>query len=300
MSTTFIIVLIVLFLLAIFIIPFFREKVKDREELHSNPIEQKFRILAQGISVGLMNGKGEVTVFDDDPCLMNLMSDDMQNLLINFYYNAGNLTLTLNYKYFHNELIHKELYTDLRNADNFKQREIAKQFVMICKKKIADHQQKVTGTAAGEMHGAFGGTEIPDDPYDIVSKTYSELSLNQKISVLILLYRIGLKGGIDETLVLNDSAFTLMQLQLKIKWDECKEKMSSLDIYQQLKAADKSIMDMVIMSAMQVVANLGHATGKADQLTNAFFDEFGKLGYSPKDIDKLLQKIELLSNMFGI
>lgn len=297
--TATIIVAIVLLLLALLIVPFAREMIKDREELHSNPIEQKFSVLAQAINDALMNGKGEITLFDDNPKLMNLMSDDQRNLLINFMYSTGNLTLQLNYKYYHKELVHKELYSGLRNVDNFQQRNISDQFVRICKAKIAAHQRIVTGKAAGEMHGALDGTAIPNDPNDIVSSTYDELSRQQKKSVLILLYKIGHKGGADETIVLNDNAFTLMQLQLKVRWDECKDKMSSIDIYQQLKAADKSIMDMIVLSAMQLVANLGVATGRTEQLAKAFYDEFGKLGYSPQDIDELLQKLELLSRMFG-
>lgn len=299
MSTIVIIVLLILLLLALVIVPFARQMIKDKEELHSNPIEQKFSVLAQALSDALMDGDGQVTVFEDNPKLMNLMSDNKRNLLIHFMYSTGNLTLTLKYKYFHNELVHEELYTDLRNVDSFKQREIAKQFVMICKKKIAEHQQKVTGTAVGEMHGALSDSAIPNDPNDIVSSTYSELSLNQKISVLILLFRIGRNGGVNEAQVLNDSAFTLLQLQLNVKWDECNHKMSSIDIYKQLKSADSSIMDMVVLAAMQLAANLGGATGRTEHLAAAFYEEFGKLGYSPKDIDDLLTKMELLSQMFG-
>ena len=300
MSTSVIIVLIILLVLAILVVPFAREMIKDREELHSNPIQQKFSVLAQALSDGLMDGKGEVTVFDDNPKLMNLMSEDMRNLLINFAYSTGNLTLTLNYKYFHNELVHNELYTGLRNADRFKQIEIAKQFILICKKLIANHQQKVTGSAAVTMPKSsddMNTIQVGND--DIVAEMYSKYSHLQKVSVLILLYRIARNGEIEEQKILNDSAFTLMQLQLKTRWDECKDHISSLDIYQQLKAAGNSLIDMVIMSAMQMITNLGAATDPTGKLTIVFFDEFGKLGYTPKDIDNLLRKIDLLYKQFG-
>ena len=96
--------LLVIFVLALIFVPFTRQLVKDKEELSRNPINKKFEILVGVINDIMLNGKGEVTLFDDDPRLMNLMSDDKSNMLIQFYYSTGNLTLILNYKFLQKEL----------------------------------------------------------------------------------------------------------------------------------------------------------------------------------------------------
>jgi len=143
MSTIVIIVLIILLLLAIAIVPFVRQMIIDSWELKRTPIYKKFEILAHIISDELMDGEGEITRFKDDPKMMNLMSPNKRNLLIRFYYSTGNLTLTLNYMFYHVELVHDEPYYGVRNIDISEQENIATQFIMICKKLIADHQEKV-------------------------------------------------------------------------------------------------------------------------------------------------------------
>ena len=87
--------LLVIFVLALIFVPFTRQLVKDKEELSRNPINKKFEILVGVINDVMLDGKGEVTLFDDDPRLMNLMSDDKRNMLIQFYYSTGNLSITL-------------------------------------------------------------------------------------------------------------------------------------------------------------------------------------------------------------
>lgn len=70
-----IIILIIVLILALVIVPFTRQIVKDKEELAKTPINEKFQILIAKINDGLLDGKGEITLFDDDPRLMNLMSE---------------------------------------------------------------------------------------------------------------------------------------------------------------------------------------------------------------------------------
>ena len=104
MTITLIFILVV-FLLALIFVPFTRQLVKDKEELSRNPINKKFEILVGVINDTMLEGKGEITLFNDDPRLMNLMSEDKRNMLIQFYYSTGNLTITLNYKYLQKELV---------------------------------------------------------------------------------------------------------------------------------------------------------------------------------------------------
>ena len=83
---TTIIILIVILIVALIAIAFSRQLVMDKQELLQTPINEKFKVLASVINEGLLDGKGELTVFDDDPRIMNLMSMNRQNLLIQFHY----------------------------------------------------------------------------------------------------------------------------------------------------------------------------------------------------------------------
>lgn len=134
MTITLIFILVV-FLLALIFVPFTRQLVKDKEELSRNPINKKFEILVGVINDTMLEGKGEITLFNDDPRLMNLMSEDKRNMLIQFYYSTGNLTITLNYKYLQKELVYKKIFPGLRNLSVFMQRDIANEFIEICSKK---------------------------------------------------------------------------------------------------------------------------------------------------------------------
>lgn len=91
--------LLIIFILALIFVPFTRQLIKDKEELSRNPINKKFEILVGVINDTMFNGKGEITLFEDNPRLMNLISENRSNMLIQFYYSTGNLTIILNYKY---------------------------------------------------------------------------------------------------------------------------------------------------------------------------------------------------------
>ena len=59
MTTTLIVILITI-LLAMVFLPFSRALIKDRAELHENPMEKKFDILITHINDLLMDGMGGV------------------------------------------------------------------------------------------------------------------------------------------------------------------------------------------------------------------------------------------------
>lgn len=146
--------LLVVFVLALIFVPFTRQLVKDKEELSRNPINKKFEILVGAINEFMLDGKGEVTLFEDEPRLMNLMSEERRNMLIQFYYSTGNLTITLNYKFFQKELVYKKQFSGLRNLSAFMQHDIANEFIEVCNKKISEHQQNVGYMDMSSMSGA--------------------------------------------------------------------------------------------------------------------------------------------------
>ena len=64
--TVTLIFLLVIFILALLFLPFMRQIAKDKIELSQTTLPKKFEILFAAINAGLMEGKGELTTFDDD------------------------------------------------------------------------------------------------------------------------------------------------------------------------------------------------------------------------------------------
>ena len=101
--TATLIVLLIITVLALIFLPFSRALMKDREELTSNPLDRKFQILISRINQLLMGGHGEV-IKTNDPRQINLFDENHANMIINFYYSTGSLTIILKYKYYQVEL----------------------------------------------------------------------------------------------------------------------------------------------------------------------------------------------------
>lgn len=299
---TTIIILIILLIFAILIVPFMRQIVKDKVELCKTPINEKFKVLVSIINEVMLDGKGEITLFDDDPRLMNLMSDECRNMLIQFYYSTGNLTIILNYKYFQRELVHKELYANVRNISVFQQKNIANSFIEVCNKKILEHQQKVVGEDAGAISPQNIKTSNESDPTQILSGVYKDLSLKQKKSVLNLLYIIGKHGGFNDTEILKTSAISQMALILNVRKEESLSQYvreGENAIYNDLKDIEEGCMLSIILLALQLVHELSIPSQDImPKLKVSFSDAFKKVGYSDERVEELLQKIALLQQMY--
>ena len=153
--TTTLIVLLIITLLAMIFLPFSRALMKDRSELHENPMEKKFNILLTRINDLLMNGKGEVIKFKDDPRMLNLFDDNHANMIINLYYSTGSLTITLKYKFYHVELVKKMQFDNMRQAETFRQQDVANHFceeasIAICQHQIKINNERGLKDSAGE------------------------------------------------------------------------------------------------------------------------------------------------------
>ena len=140
--TATLIVLLIITLLAILILPFSRALMKDREELYENPLPKKFAILIRQINYGLMDGMGEIVEFKKDPRIINLFDEGLPNMLIHFRYSTGSLVISLFYKYFNAELKKEMTFHDLRDADTFKQMDVANQFMEECTLAITKHRKE--------------------------------------------------------------------------------------------------------------------------------------------------------------
>ena len=295
--------LLVIFVLALIFVPFTRQLVKDKEELSRNPINKKFEILVGVINDVMLDGKGEVTLFDDDPRLMNLMSDDKRNMLIQFYYSTGNLSITLKYKFLQKELVYEKQFSGLRNLSAFMQRDIANEFIEICGRKIAEHQQNVGYMDMSSMSGIQNPTLSDSDPMDVVRGVYNGLTTRQRCSAINLLYVIAQTSGMPEDTVLKNVAFNQTVLTLNVKWEECKRQLETLGenaIYTDLNGIDDSVITMLLLSAFQLVVSLSDNPNNINPaVEEKFIYCFGRMGYSEEKINQELEKIMLMAKMFS-
>ena len=295
--------LLVIFVLALIFVPFTRQLVKDKEELSRNPINKKFEISVGVINDVMLDGKGEVTLFDDDPRLMNLMSDDKRNMLIQFYYSTGNLSITLKYKFLQKELVYEKQFSGLRNLSAFMQRDIANEFIEICGRKIAEHQQNVGYMDMSSMSGIQNPTLSDSDPMDVVRGVYNGLTTRQRCSAINLLYVIAQTSGMPEDTILKNVAFNQTVLTLNVKWEECKRQLETLGenaIYTDLNGIDDSVITMLLLSAFQLVVSLSDNPNNINPaVEEKFIYCFGRMGYSEEKINQELEKIMLMAKMFS-
>lgn len=302
MTITLIFILVV-FLLALIFVPFTRQLVKDKEELSRNPINKKFEILVGVINDTMLEGKGEITLFNDDPRLMNLMSEDKRNMLIQFYYSTGNLTITLNYKYLQKELVYKKIFTGLRNLSVFMQRDIANEFIEICSKKITEHQQNVGYTDLKSISGTPNKTLSGMDPMDVVRGMYNELTQRQRCSAINLLYTIAQASGAPEEVILKNIAFNQIILTLNVRWNDCKKQLNTLgenSIYSDLNSLDDSIITMLLLTTFQLVVSLDNNSNSINPIVEKkVIYCFGKIGYSEDKINQEIEKVMLMAKMFS-
>lgn len=303
---TTIIILIVLLILAILIIPFTRQLVLDKEELRKTPINEKFKELVTIINSTMLDGEGEITLFDDDPRLMNLMSENKQNMLIQFYYSTGNLTLILNYKYFQKELVHKEVYNNLRNITIFTQKDIARSFIEVCNKKIIGHQQMVMKSLTAAMPYGSKNINIKGDTTSFLASSYDDLSLRQKRSVINLLYTIAKHKRLNDNEIGELTSINQQAVILGLRLDDCKcqfiqDGNSEISIVNDLKGIDEGCMSYIILSVMHLIHDLAKSPNdlepEFEEYVNALFEQ---MGYSQQRIENIIRKISLLGKTFDL
>lgn len=300
--TATIIVLIIVLILAMVIVPFTRQMVKDKLELQSNPVNKKFETLVGIINDALLNGRGDITLFDEDPKQMNLFSKDRANMLIQFYYSTGNLTIYLKYKYFQKELKWHKLYGGLRNITVFMQKDIAWDFIDNANKQIARFQQRVGSESVHDMRGSGGHAATASDPTAMISEMYADLSVEQKRSLANFLYVIGRASGADETRVLACQGMSQTLLCLGVRWDDCKRQLSDYGeskIYSDLKGTEDIIVTMMLMSALQIVGTLSSPANPSPKMEDKLLSSFEKLGYSEQQLIEHVEKVEAMNRMFG-
>lgn len=305
MSISVIILMIILLILAAIILPFTRDMMKDKVELAQNPINEKFKTLIAHINEGLMNGNGELTLFDDDPKLANLLDPNHPNMIVRFWYTTGSLTIELGYKYYQKEVTMKKQYHGLRNVTLFQQKDIAYDFVKQAQQTISSHRQTIDReglnlkTVLGENN-----LDLDDDPSAVLNQVYANLSLEQKYSVAGLLYIIGNADGSSEYAATHNPFMSQMLSSLRVNWKEAKsylDKNGERVVINNLKGVERSILSQIAFSALPLCVDANNGNPVESPIKqNKFFQCFEVLGYSQDEIEQDLQKMMLLAQHFGL
>ncbi len=306
--TATLIVLLILTLLALIILPFSRALMKDKAELHENPLDKKFVILISRINHLMMNGKGEVVKFKDDPRLINLFDENYPNMLLQFYYSTGTLTITLNYKYYNVELVKKMEFHNMRHAETFRQQDVANHFVEEATIAIQKHREKV-GRERGlkDKDGNFIFSDLPsegskENPVDIIRSMYNNLSKPQKLAVVNVARLMFEAEGSSVDKLKNHIMFSDMLLNLQVNFKEAEAAFSEAGetgVVAELRKAHDEHKNVLIL-VMPLLSFMGDLDGPVERRVDKFYDIFERAGYSQPEIDNEVEKMMLLSKKFGI
>lgn len=303
--TTTLVVLLIITLLAMIFLPFSRALMKDRSELHENPMEKKFNILITRINDLLMNGQGEVVKFKDDPRMLNLFDDNHANMIINFYYSTGSLTITLKYKYYHVELVKKMQFDNMRQAETFRQQDVANHFCEEATIAIRQHQIKINNErglkdSAGEyIFGSQPSIGGSDNPVDLVRGMYDNFSRDEKIAWVNVAQMIYCADGSSVNDFKNHPQFSDILLNFQVNYSEAEKQFNQIGESGIIDILDNGKDEDLIMKLMPVFPFVLDQSGPNETRIEKFYSIFGRLGYTQERIDNELEKMMLLMQHFG-
>lgn len=304
--TTTLVVLLIITLLAMIFLPFSRELMKDRAELHENPMEKKFGILLTRINDLMMNGNGDVVKFKDDPRMLNLFDDNHANMIIHFYYSTGSLTITLKYKYYHVELIKKIQFDNMRQAETFRQQDVANHFceeatIAIRQHQIKVNQQRGLKDSAGEfMFGSQPSIEGSDNPVDLIRGMYDNFTREEKLAWVNVAQIIYTADGCSVNDFKNHPRFSDLLLNFQVNHSEAQKQMNQIGESGIIRILDKGKDNDLIMKIMPVFSFALDQSGPNEARIEKLYSVFGKLGYTQEHIDTELEKLMLLMKNFGV
>lgn len=295
---TLIIIFIVLVLALIFL-PFFKDLVKDNEDLSQSPIEVRFKVLIEEINKAFLEGTGHtVYPIKNDRKWLNLHSSQHANYLIQFNYSTGHLTIYLNYKYLHKELKDKVAFYNVRNVDIFAQKRMANEFIQKMTASIAKHQQSVSiPNQSGPIPSRFSGGV--DDPINLVSSMYGDLSMHQRRSVINMGYLIFSADGSSWNEYIKHAAVIQQLNFMNLDWSSCKSQLENEGenkIYEDLSGLEESIFTPLLMFCFSLTTT---QAGPNTQRLGKFLSMNKRLGYSESEIAAIIHKVEAFMKYFG-
>ena len=185
--TIFLIFLLVILVVAMFVVFFGRDMVKDILELQKQPIDKKFEVLIEHLNQGLLYGEGKVALFDDNMRIFNMFSEKYPNRILHFAYYTGHLTIEMGYKFYQQELRFHKQYFHLRDISIFAQKNIARDFIELAQMKIKEHEISVgrkTVSGIKENFDPLPDASCNSDPTQIIDKFYAVLSPEQRTAMI--------------------------------------------------------------------------------------------------------------------
>lgn len=304
--TTTLIILLITTIFAIIILPFCRSLMKDRAELHENPIDTKFSILISRINELLMNGKGDIIVFKDDPRMLNIFDQNHANMIVNLFYSTGSLSITLKYKYFNIEHVKKMQFDKLRHADTFKQQDIANHFCEEATIAIQQHQSKVNKDrglkdSSGEyIYSKNTSTSEASNPINLIRDMYNVFSFEQKLAWVIVAQMIYTADGSSVDAFKNHPQFPDLLLNFQVNYSDAIDlfnKIGATGIFNLLKESNKSHLATMLMPIFPfVIDSMGPNMDRIEK----FYSIYDSLGYSKESINNELEKMMLMMQHFGL
>jgi hypothetical protein len=297
------IVLLIVTIMALVFLPFSRALMQDRRELESNPLDRKFEILIGRINSLMMGGLGKV-IKTQDPRQVNLFSDDSSNMIIQFYYSTGTLTIILKYKYFHVELVKQLEFHQMRQAETFRQQDVANHFVEEARIAIKQHQSNVSctmGLRDNNNEFQFTGLANENDsnnPVDIVRNMYDDLSHRQKIALVAIAESIFTADNSSISDFQRHNMFSNMLLSLQVNYSEVRQMFGGKDIdsaVDTILADGKPELSVLLITVQPFLYD---ENGAIEQRVIKYYTIFERLGFSRDDVDNETEKMIALTNLF--
>lgn len=113
-GTTIFIILIIAFFVIRHLLKFKGEINVDREELNNQNLEDKFRILINGLNEYCYQGTGKITKIDQQS--LNIYKQGSCQI-VNIQYTTGILSIIWKFKYFQQEMVYKRSFPNARNVN---------------------------------------------------------------------------------------------------------------------------------------------------------------------------------------
>ena len=304
--TVALIFLLVLLVLALLIVPFARDMVKDRLEFQEHTLDKKFEVLIEHLNQGLMFGDAHVTTFDNDPRSLNIFSDAHANRIIHFMYSTGHLTIEMCYKYFQKELCFSHQYYNLRNITIFDQKNIARDFIERAKIKIAQHEAIVNKATLGNIDSSATsptGVSIDKDPTKLLDDFHSDLTKEQKMAMVNHMVIIDSVSRKNSAASYKIPLVQQSMMIMNISEAECAQQLSTKSedyILGLLKSINSAHLDLHVCNCMMVTAQFAKSQSDAEVREAKLWSTFNTVGISQEEAQKMAAKIMALRKMFGI
>jgi len=134
-------IILIIGIVVFIIFRYLNESDKDKEDLQSKSLDEKFKHTVRVLNEYVFNGQGEIINFKKKG-YFNLYKHP-SNQLLQFSYFSGCLTIVWHYKYFQKETSHKKVFCNVRNLSLFEQQRIGEEMIEEMKIVILNFQASV-------------------------------------------------------------------------------------------------------------------------------------------------------------